>query len=721
MSAFLKSGSCLRLFAALFCVLLVVNIRATAQRRNPLRSPTGFDDIVFAIALSPDGGTLAIARGAGEPSQRFGRIELWNTASGELQRVIKGFDGPVRSISFSPDGNTLVSGSLEFRSGKIQEKARSRDGSVYGELKWWDSATGELQHKVSLAGEGSSNLQVAYSPDGKDLVITESFTTFSFLSTGPMLQPPTLGSLPTSSFPQRPMVFFDTAMKLLNAVTGELRQKLSVDRPGVITYSPDGSLIAVGVNNEVRLLNSHTGKEVRKLKDFKGRPNDIVFSREGRLLAVAATKFDREASGPYLKIIGRSEVTLFDTRDWKVTRKETDVGAVNTLAFGPGGKLLLIGGVGRGSEREMAGIIVLALETGRTSHLVTGNDYTEAVDSLLVSRDGNLLAMRSGPAAVKVIETRTGKVRFEEDANSVGAELERPVSRFLLSVKRVEALAFSRDGKTLAAETDQGEIKLWDPRTGEVKSQLHNNNDDPTQIAVAADGASFAEISGGKLLVWRAGSAAKLNIPFSGDRPLGAVGISGDGRLLAIGIGNEVRLINEDGKTLKALHSHVGSLAGTAFTDDGRTLASLGDEGRLEIWDLANERVEKTLTVGENILALRFSPNGQTLAAAGEDRSITLWNLQTGQAQAKLEKHEAAVNALAFSPDGRLLASGSDDRTVIIWDLTTGKSKRTLKGHDQTVTAVAFSPDGQTLASGSGNASVVLWEVSSGKFVRVVR
>src|SRR5881394_2995802 len=83
-----------------------------AQRRRIPKTPTGFDDVVFDVSLSPDDRTIAIARGASEPSQRFGRIELWDTGTGKLRHVIKGFDGPVKSISFSPDGTTIVSGSL---------------------------------------------------------------------------------------------------------------------------------------------------------------------------------------------------------------------------------------------------------------------------------------------------------------------------------------------------------------------------------------------------------------------------------------------------------------------------------------------------------------------------------------------------------------------------------------------------------------------------------
>ena len=716
----LRSISYRRLAQAFVCLLVGFTVWVAGQKRNPLLTPTGFDDVVFAISFSPDARTLAIARGAAEPSQRFGRIELWDTETGKLRHVIKGFDGPVQSISFSPDGQTLVSASLEFRSTKIQEKMRSRDGMAFGELKWWDGQTGELKNKVTMPGEGNTNLRVTYSPDGKDLAVTESFVTWSFLTSGPGFQQPTLGAGPSFPVAVRPMVFYTGDMKLLDAQTGELKLKVSADQSGPVIYSPDGALLAVLLNGQVKLWNAQTGKEERKLKGFKGRPNAIAFSPDGRLLAVASTNFGHESSGNFIKIIGKSEVKLFDVRTWKEARRVSDVGAVNTLAFNPNGRVLLIGGVWQEGEKNIPGVKLLDLQTGNAANFPTGEDFTEAVDSLTVSRVGGLLAFRTGPVTVKMLDAQTWTLKQTLDANSVGTSIERPTSRFLVSVKRVLAVAFYRDGNTLAAETDQGEIKLWDPRTGEVKKQLNDNQDDPSLVAVSADGKSFAEISAGKVLLWHAASDAKQPIPLTDGPSVNTVAVSADGKTVAIGRGRDVLLLTT-GASERILNGQHGSVNNLAFSDDGRTLAGVAEDGTIGIWDVANARLDKTITDRGAITALRFAPDGQVLATAAEDHSITLWNLQTGLAQAKLQKHNGPVNALAFSPDGQLLASGGDDRTVIIWDVSSAKSKRTLKGHDQTVTSLAFSPDGRLVASGSGNASVVLWEVRTGKLNRVLK
>src|SRR5256885_5604563 len=309
------------LLAALGIALLGLSLPVKGQRRSPTGKATNSDDIVFAISFSPDGRTLAIARGANEPVQRYGRIELWDTETGKLRQLIKGFDGPVRSISFSPDGYTLISGSTEFRSLRIQQNARSREGVSFGELKWWDTRTGELKQKVIMPGEGSYSVRATQSPDGKQLVLAEFFREES----PPFLNPPFDVqrsanmdlTLPRSFY--YPRSFFKAEMKLVDAQTGELRFKLDAGKPGAASFSPDGSLLAVANGKEVKLWNAQTGIEVRKLKDFTGTPNAVAFSPQGWSMAVASTKYEREYEEHIIKIIGISEVKIFDARTGKVT------------------------------------------------------------------------------------------------------------------------------------------------------------------------------------------------------------------------------------------------------------------------------------------------------------------------------------------------------------------------------------------------------------------
>lgn len=716
----------MRVALALLCVLSAL-ICADAQRRRGAvpGGPTGFDDVVFAISFSPDGRTLAVARGASEPTQRFGRIELWDTETQQLRRVITGFDGPVRSVSFSPDGQTLVSGSSEFRTSKLRDKARSREGDVFGELKWWDVQTGELKHKQTLPGEGSVAVRATWSPDGKQLAIVESFMQFSASngnasSFGPPGTP--LPEIPP--FVSSAMPFFSSNLKLLDAQTGEPKLKLKTTRPRETTFSPDGLLLAVENGEEVKLWNTQTGQEVQKLKGFKGRPNGIAFSPDGKLMAVAAAKYDRQSFGRFNKLMANSEIRLFDTRTWNLTFKLQNLGAVNSLAFEPSGRFLLLGGVLDQKEGSIPAVRLHDLRTGKMATFPTGgDDFTEAVNFLAVSRSGNLLAFRAGPDMVRLLDTQTWKIKQTLDAKSAGVGVQRSVNRFLISVNRVTALAFSPDGKSLSGEIEGHGIRLWDTRTGEVKKRVEDKDSAAALVAIAASGSVLAEIGDDQALrVWNIDDDKKRVI----QRPVGestsALALSSAGQLLAVGNGKELVVWNaRSGEKLLTLSGHQSTITRLAFSTDDRVLASADEGGAIKRWDLTTGENRLTVNTGGKVTALRFAPSGQIIASASEDKTIRLWDARTGGLQGTLKKHEAVVNAIAFSLDGRLLASGSDDRTVIIWEIASGKSKRTLKGHDLTVLSLAFSPDDSLIASGSGNAAVVLWEVKTGKLNRVLR
>jgi eukaryotic-like serine/threonine-protein kinase len=196
------------------------------------------------------------------------------------------------------------------------------------------------------------------------------------------------------------------------------------------------------------------------------------------------------------------------------------------------------------------------------------------------------------------------------------------------------------------------------------------------------------------------------------------VAFSPDGQTLASG--GDDRLIGlwraSTGELLQTLYGHSSSIWGVAFSPDGRLIASAGADRTVRIWNAADGNSLLIIQAHtDKVIGVAFSPDGQLLASAGWDKIVRLWCVADGQPRLDLEGHTGRVYDIAFSPDGQLIASASADGTIKLWRAFGGRLLRTLEGHMNEVSSIAFSPDGQTLASAGDDLTVRLWHVADGR------
>jgi WD40 repeat protein len=141
-----------------------------------------------------------------------------------------------------------------------------------------------------------------------------------------------------------------------------------------------------------------------------------------------------------------------------------------------------------------------------------------------------------------------------------------------------------------------------------------------------------------------------------------------------------------------------------AFTDDGKRLVTVDQEGRVQVWDAATGKEQRQFRVAApGSLPAVLSTDARRLAIAATDDRVHVYDVASGK-ESSVCAGRIVPTCMTFDQSGTKLALGLDEGAVCLWDLSEKERLRYLYSRKGRVRSLAFSPDGKRLLGGEARA-----------------
>lgn len=604
-----------------------------------------------------------------------------------------------------PAGAVLRLGSTRLRHGRgVSQLVLSPDGTKVaayggGHLSIWDTRTGGAVRRVELPKQTQSlQATLAWLADGRGIVVLQGSDTrdiarltgsdgsvweFTDEKAVPKILPGWGGSIAAAVMRKQPPQDKESDWcyavspdgKTLAVGRGSLHSMdIGIFSPMEVRFGPDDQ------ERAILLRPLETGAVVselpapKELARLPGNCKRLSFTPDGKRLVALGHAKDEHL------------VVIWDLASGKETaRFKAPRPTQNPRESGPRPMAVSNTTVAIGLEDGSTSLWDLATGKERkldTDHVTKASPESTGTVAVAFAPNGQTLATGGRDGLVKLWDVASG----------------RHLRTLEQQYTRIEALAWSRDGRTVASAVSDGsmardgEIRLWDAATGKEVCPQPGHHGGVFRTVLSPDGKTAVTAGWDRTVrCWDTATGRELRV-------LGGVSTGWDREL--------------------------------AVSPDSRTvLASVPKEG-LRTWDLATgrETTPDDLPDGLRFGALAFTPDGrQLVTAAGPRITVLDWPRLKVQRSFDLPKpdkqpKEYECLRLAVSPDSRWLATVAERSgwrvenppspaggVVDLWDLGTGQhirrlaEWRQLAWYFQPATMAAFTADGQVvLAPGTG-------------------
>ncbi len=633
-----------------------------------------FRQVGSPIAFTRDMTVVAIE---GRPTMDGGSFAWWDAASGKLLRRSPFAVALDRShCSITPNGRVAVFLVSRFA------------------LRWWDVDAAKELASIQITDSDEDDFDLALSADGATVIASHpgrngAATVWDRSAKKKAATYSSKGGIRAAALApdgkHAALVTETDGVLAWDFAAGQtprtILRRSKEFRPFAIQYSPDGKIVAVGgCWRDVKILDAPTGRLVRTLDWPHPFIQNLAFSQDGKVLALA----NQGAAG--------TDIVLWDLANGKLIHdlKRLSDWGVDGLAFSPDGRFLAA------STGSAMHVWDLATEKPLDGSFVGHEGYVEPV--VFVGR-GDTVATAGSEGAVRLWDARTGRQKV-----------------LMRHEGLVYGLAVSPDGRLLASSAStilsddsvRNSVRIWDGSTDRLLHELAGltKMGDVMRLGFSADGKRLAGAGDdGKVRVWNVEDGTLLNEnDLQGISPansgayrmvlnsmLRGAAFSPDIRFLVVDHARQASLFStETGKELRKFESGGLQQPMQAISPDGKRLLSnkradpdasnLGSINKrlepkaheLRLWDLSDGKESWRQDLpGADEGPVCISADGTRFAVSvrGDLPEIRVCDLATRKVLQAL-KCDGHARCLSFSPDGCLLVAGMEDGAAITWDLS---------------------------------------------------
>lgn len=282
---------------------------------------------------------------------------------------------------------------------------------------------------------------------------------------------------------------------------------------------------------------------------------------------------------------------------------------------------------------------------------------------------------------------------------------------------RILSLAYSPDGSILAAGGGNDPLRIWNPKTGDLVQAIN----EPWVSAMTFTPSGQTLIFAGyqrSIRLWNF-QLGKENGRLDGHKSaIKALAVSPDTTTIASGSQDGLICLwnMENKRKVIELTGHTDEVTALAFSPiDSNLFASAGSDRVIHLWSVETNEAKIKIDAGCSVFAIAFSPDGKTLFSAGDDHLIRRWDVANGKPKGVFKGHGGIVVSLIANKD--TLISGSLDRTIRFWDPATTEQRKSLPRAHGDCDALAAPQAGDFVATAGINNTVRIFETASGKEV----